>query len=232
MRAAVAALGLVAVGLLVPSPITGQEKAPDPGEVLPRYGQSYRPKAYPQGSAKEALASVLAAVDAGDYAYLTAHLLDPVFVDARLDAMTGGPNNVYRTAAAAELERLRAIQKRDPSALAEAKRVPADPGQYAARLTSDTKTLAFGQLAKSVKEKFAEDPEALKDLRRFARGGAFPDPKAGGDSAKVELADVKDRAVFLKQMGGRWFVENKLADDKAAPPAEPKKEPEPKKDPN
>lgn len=232
MRAAVVALGLVSAGLVVTPPTAGQERPPDPDVIPVRYGQQYRPKAYPQGTPMEALASVLAAADAGEYGYLAAHLLDPAFVDARLDAMTGGPNNPYRKAAEAELARLKEIQRRDPTALPEARRVPPDGKQFEARLTLDTKTLAFGQLAKAVKEKFADDPEALKDLRRFARGGAFPDPGAPGDAAKVELPDLKDRAVFLKRAAGRWYVENKVAEEKSPAPAEPKTEPEPKKDKN
>ena len=62
--------------------------------------------------------------------------------------------------------------------------------------------------------KFADDPESLKDLRRFARGGTFPDPAAPDLAAKVGLPDLKDRAVFLKKIGDRWFVENKQAEDK------------------
>jgi hypothetical protein len=230
MRAAVVALGLVSAGHVFAPPTAGQERPPDPEVVPVRYGQPYRPKAYPQGSPREALVSVLAAADAGEYAYLTAHLLDPAFVDARLDAMTGGPNNPYRKAAEAELARLAAIQKRDPTALPEARRVPPDGKAFSDRLILDTKTLAFGQLARQVWEKFADDPEALKDLRKFARGGAFPDDKAGGDAAKVELPDVKDRAVFLKRVTGRWYVENRMADEKA-PAADPKAEPDPKKEP-
>jgi hypothetical protein len=232
MRAAVVALGLVAAGLVASPPAAGQQKAVGPEEIPPRYGQPFRPKAYPQGTAKEALTSVIAAVDQGDYAYLAAHLLDPVFVDARLDAMAGGPSNPYRKAAEAELVRLRAVQRRDLDAVPPARRVPDDAKQFEDRLTADAKGLAFAQLTRLMRDKFADDPEALKDLRKFARVGTFPDPAAGGDAAKVELPDVKDRAVFLKRVNGRWYVENRQAEEKAAAPPtpEPKKEPEPKKD--
>ncbi len=229
MRAAVVALGLAAAGLVASPPAAGQQKAPDPEEVPPRYGQPFRPKAYPQGTAKEAVASVITAAEKGEFAYLAAHLLDPAFVDGRLDAMAGGPASPYRKTAEAELARLRDIQRRNPEAVPPARRVPDDAKQFDDRLAADARGLAFAQLTRAMQDKFAEDPEVLKDLRRFARGGTFPDPGAPGDAAKVELADVKDRAVFLKRAGGRWYVENRQAEEKAAP-AEPKTEPEPKKD--
>jgi hypothetical protein len=234
MRAAVVALGLFGAGLLTGPQVTGQQKPPEPEEVPARYGQQFRPKSYPQGTAKEALASVIAAAEKGDYAYLAAHLLDPAFVDARLEAMSGGPANPYRRAAEAELVRLRDLQRKSPDAVPRARRVPDDSKQFDDRLAADARTAAFVQLARAVQDKFADDPEALKDLRRFARSGAFPDPGAPGDAAKVELADLKDRAVFLKRMSGRWYVENKQAEEKtAAPPAEKTPTPpvpEPKKD--
>lgn len=230
MRAAVVALGLAAAGLVSSPPVAGQPKVVEPEVVPPRYGQTFSPKVYPQGTAREVVASAIAAVDKGDFAYLAAHLLDPAFVDARIDAMSAGPSNAYRKAAEAELVRLRDIQRKNPDAIPAARRVPEDAKGFDDRLGADTKSLAFVHLTKLMRDKFTDDPEALKDLRKFARGGTFPEPGAPGDAAKVELPDVKDRAVFLKRANGRWYIENKQADEKAAPPAEPKKEPDPKKD--
>jgi len=230
MRAAVVALGLAAAGLVSSPPVAGQPKVAEPEVVPPRYGQAFSPKAYPQGTAREVVASAILAVEKNDFAYLAAHLLDPAFVDARLDAMSAGPTNPYRKAAEAELIRLRDIQRRNPDAVPAARRVPEDAKQFDDRLGVETKTLAFAQLTRLMKDKFADDPEVLKDLRRFARGGTFPDAGAPGDAVKVELPDVKDRALYLKRAGGRWYVENKQVEEKTAPPAEPKKEPEPKKD--
>lgn len=230
MRAAVVALGLAAAGLVSSPPVAGQPKVAEPEEIPPRYGQTFRPKAFPQGSAREVVASAILAVEKNDFAYLAAHLLDPAFVDARVEAMSAGPSNPYRKAAEAELIRLRDIQRKNPDAVPAARRVPEDAKPFDDRLGAEARGLAFAQLTRLMKDKFADDPEVLKDLRRFARGGTFPDPGAPGDAVRVELPDVKDRALFLKRAGGRWYVENKQADEKAAPPAEPKKDPEPKKD--
>ncbi len=55
-----------------------------------RYGLEADLKTYPQGSAKEALASVLKAVADKRFDYLTAHLADPSFVDDRVKRVWGG----------------------------------------------------------------------------------------------------------------------------------------------
>src|SRR5262245_48322911 len=49
-----------------------------------RYGVEADLKTYPQGMPKEALASVLKAIDAKRIDYLLAHLADPQFVDQRV----------------------------------------------------------------------------------------------------------------------------------------------------
>jgi hypothetical protein len=71
-----------------------------------------------------------------------------------------------------------------------------------------------------VKDKLVDDPEVLKDLRRFYRSGTFPEA-GGGNTAKVGLPDVKDRAVFFKKIGDRWYIENRQTDEKAPVPPSP-----------
>jgi hypothetical protein len=60
------------------------------GEPAVRHGISPDLKAYPQGSAKETLASVLKAIDAGRIDYLLAQLADPAWVDVRVARLYGG----------------------------------------------------------------------------------------------------------------------------------------------
>lgn len=55
-----------------------------------RYGVVPDLKTYPQGTAKETLASVLKAVQAKRIDYLVAQLADPAFVDDRLRRLYGG----------------------------------------------------------------------------------------------------------------------------------------------
>jgi hypothetical protein len=63
----------------------GQNKA-----AATRYAIAVDLKAYPQGSAKETLASALKAIEAKRVDYLTAQLADPAFVDDRVKRLYGG----------------------------------------------------------------------------------------------------------------------------------------------
>jgi hypothetical protein len=55
-----------------------------------RYGVAVDLTEYPQGTAKEALASVLNAIEAKRFDYLVAQLADPAFVDDRVKRIYGG----------------------------------------------------------------------------------------------------------------------------------------------
>src|SRR5262245_48305379 len=55
-----------------------------------RHGVALDLKGFPQGTAKEALASVLKAIDAKRIDYLVAQLADPAFIDARVKKVYGG----------------------------------------------------------------------------------------------------------------------------------------------
>jgi hypothetical protein len=60
------------------------------GEPAARYGIAPDLKAFPQAMAKEALASVLKAVEAQRIDYLVAQLADPAFVDDRVKRLYAG----------------------------------------------------------------------------------------------------------------------------------------------
>ena len=55
-----------------------------------RYGIAPDSKSFPQSTAKEALASVIKAVDEKKFDYLVAQLADPTFVDDRVKRIYGG----------------------------------------------------------------------------------------------------------------------------------------------
>jgi hypothetical protein len=61
-----------------------------PAKEGARYGVSADRAAYPQGTAKETLASVLKAVDAGRFDYLVAQLAEPDWVDRRVKDLFAG----------------------------------------------------------------------------------------------------------------------------------------------
>jgi hypothetical protein len=193
--------------------VSAQERPVPPEEVPPRFGLPYRVRTYPQATPKQALESVLAAADRGDVNYLVAHLLDPAFVDARV----ADRSQQFEPTIADDLARLRDFQRRNPDQTPSNARLPDDPVRFQARVIADARTRAFNQIVQDVREKLIDDPEVLKDLRRFNRQGTFPE--AGGDiTAKVGLPDLKDRAVFLKKIGDRWYIENRQTDDKVPGP--------------
>ena len=211
MRCVLALAVMVGAAALASS----QEKPKAAEEIPTRLGLAARLKEYPQASPKQTLESVVAAADKGDFTYLVAHLLDPAFVDARL----GDRVKQFEPTVETNLAALRDFQQKNIDRVPREARVPTDPTAFRDRVIADARAAALRQLVRDVQEKLTDDPEVLKDLRRFNRQGTFPE--AAGDTAKVGLPDVKDRAVFLKKIGDRWYVENRQTDEKAP---EPKKE--------
>jgi hypothetical protein len=209
---------LAAVALLGATLLASAQEAPRAAaDVPPRFGLPVRPKTFPQNTAKDALRSVIEAAEKNEYTYLLAHLMDPQFVDTRLADRA----RQLEPAVEVELAKLREYQKANPDRVARENRVPDDPAEFKAFAAREARTRALRQIVRDVADKLSDDPQSLKDLRRFLREGTFTDI-AGG--ARVTLADVKDRSVFLRQIGDRWFVENRQVE-------EGKKEPEEKKGP-
>lgn len=192
-------VGLVAAGRSQPSP------APDRESALLRYGVPFRPQTYPQTDPKRTLRSVLDAIDQRDYAYLAAHLLDPAFVDARLaDRAKQFEAEVER-----ELGRLRDFQLANRDKVRPEDRVPTDPETFRLAVERECRLRAFRLLVRDIETKLTNDPVGLMDLKKILRDGMFVETEAG---AKATHEQVKDRAVFFRKIGQRWFVENRQED--------------------
>ena len=145
-------VGVCLVGLLVAFTVAAQD---DPLEIPTlRYDLEANFESYAQGTPKEALGSVLKAIDRGRYDYLVAHLMSPELVDRRI---------------------------------------------------KETKT-TFAMVVNDVQTRIADDPEALKELRKFFVSGEFSE---NGDMGTSKLKDVKTRTVNFKKIGKRWFMENR-----------------------
>jgi len=68
------------------------------------------------------------------------------------------------------------------------------------------KRLFGGDFEAQVKDSRARlDPSAVKELHRFLSDGEW---KIGEAEASVRLKDVSDRAVFFRNIDGRWFLEH------------------------
>lgn len=170
-------------------------------KVEPRFGVPGNPRVFPQTDPKAALASAIKAVEAGRFDYLVAHLLDEKFVEDRIDDRA----KLLAPDAEADLRALRQRQQQD-TRLDKREQLPTEPTAFAERVKAEARARAFRQVVRDVRDKMTEDPQLLKELRRFLREGDFA---VEGNAARAGLKDVKDRQVFLKKAGDRWFVENR-----------------------
>jgi hypothetical protein len=81
----------------------------------------------------------------------------------------------------------------------------ADPDFVDKRL-KDTRA-TFAQFVEGdVKPKLIDDPGPLKQIQKFLQEGEFTVEK---DRAEVRVKGVTDRALTLRQIDGRWFLENR-----------------------
>jgi hypothetical protein len=67
------------------APTAQDEEKKTPPKDLPRYGFDYVPTLYPQKAPKEALTSIVKAIDDRRIDYLLAQLADPKYVDAQVN---------------------------------------------------------------------------------------------------------------------------------------------------
>lgn len=213
---------VVAVALLAGSVALAQEpKTPDlPKEVPARYGVPPKVRTYPQDSPKKALLSALEAIDKGDAKYIVAHLMDPGFVDLLVNDRA----KQYEADAEIELSRLRDFQIRNPEKFAPFDRLPTERAKFNALIIEKSRERGFQQLVRDVQQKLLDDPLALKDLQKLYRDGMVTDAEGG---AKITHADVKDKALALRKIDDRWFLENRYED---APPPPMVPVPAPKKE--
>jgi hypothetical protein len=170
--------------------------AAQPDAVPTRFDVIYNPDVYAQDTPQRTVASALEAIGRDRYDYLVAHLLDPAFVDARL-----GANQSY-------FERMAADQLAQTGAATTLR-----AADLATRIRTVGLRLNFQDLIAQLRRKLGDEPGNLRDLRRFARDGQF---QVAGETATATLSDVKDRALYFKKVGDRWYLENRKED---RPPA-------------
>ncbi|MFO0938110.1 MAG: hypothetical protein U0798_16525 [Gemmataceae bacterium] len=171
-------------------------------------------KLYPQSTPQETLESAIKAAEKGRQDYIAAFLLDPAFVDA--EASIRGKAFV---AAVEEDLRERRTREKNDSNLPRDKRLPDDPQRFKTFVDAEIQARGFVRFVLDMREKATDDPSQLKELRRFLREGQW---EITGEKAKVTVRDIKDRAVFLRKIDNRWFLENRQVEEKpAVVPANP-----------
>jgi hypothetical protein len=67
----------------------------------------------------------------------------------------------------------------------------------------------FDELAREATGKLNDSPDTIKELRRFLKEGEW---KKGEAAASAGLKDVRDRKVYFKKVGSRWYFENRQRD--------------------
>jgi hypothetical protein len=72
----------------------------------------------------------------------------------------------------------------------------------------------FEAYLKLITDRFAADPEAIRELRRFLSDGEVNE---SGDAATFSLKTVKGRQVFLRKANGRWFLQDRQKPAKPNP---------------
>ncbi len=203
MRTAFAAVVLLGASALI--------HAQPPKDPDPRYGVTARVKIYSQATPKATLKTALELIEAGEYPYFVAHVLDPKFVD---EVVTDRAKTL-EAAAERELAQLRDFQRANPDKVKPENRVPLDPKEFRALAAATARERGFKQLLLDIEAKLKDDPQALKDIRKIARDGMF----AEADPMASAMHDsVKGRTLYFRKLGDRWFLENRQAE-------EPKKDP-------
>jgi hypothetical protein len=84
----------------------------------------------------------------------------------------------------------------------------ADPRFVDDRVTSYGGSAAgFEELVRETTRKLIDEPGTVKELQRFLKEGEWEE---GEGTASARLKDVRDRRVFLRKVGARWFLENRM----------------------
>jgi hypothetical protein len=65
--------------------------------------------------------------------------------------------------------------------------------------------LAFDELVKEVTAHMANDPTLFKELKRISKG----EWEKAETAASVSLKDNKEKRVFMRKIGNRWYLENR-----------------------
>jgi hypothetical protein len=199
---------LLLAGWLVVSSVVFAQAPADSQSASPpsRYGITAATDFYPQADAKQALASVVKAIQNKRYEYLAAHLLDPEFVDAKVAERAAK----YDAEAEKMISAKRAEQLRNPSSSGGVDIIPTTPAEFAQRVKQEATKLAFDSLIRSMSENLAESPENSQLLAKFLRDGM---PTEAGAGATFTLKDLPNKQVYLKKVNDRWYLEDKQQDD-------------------
>jgi hypothetical protein len=174
--------------------------AQDPAAPQPKYGVKPLLDLYPQAKLPEALNSVIRAVEKDKIEYLAAHLLEPKFIEARIDDRAKQMEAVVDKEL--RLKRDQQIQMGIPAR----ERIPSDPKDFTAAVQEESRLRAFRLVVRDIRAHLTENPEHLRELKKHARIGVVVDT---GEVGSMALKDAKDLQLNFKKLDGRWYLEDR-----------------------
>lgn len=186
-----------------------------------RYGVRLNLRLYPQDTPKAALQSLLNALDKKQYAYAVAHLLDPATVDARLNERI----MLFLDLAEKELhqERLHQLNTLVPFG----QRLPTEPQKWKELVVQRAREHAFRELVQQVQQRLEAEPHIPRSFAKILAAGQFTDTPSG---VKASYPEVLEGAIYFRQIGSRWFIDNRQEEAPTSPPGSNKAAPKDKKD--
>lgn len=153
---------------------------------------------YPQKTPKDALESAIGAIERDRIEYLIAHLLDPTLVADRMQGMT---------------PYFEKIASEQISSTGQGMNLRG--AELQTRVRDRAVELNFKAFSALVREKLKDEPANLKEMKLFLSDGVFTDD---GTNGKVTHKGFKDKALYFKKVGERWFIENRKEEPVAPPP--------------
>jgi hypothetical protein len=196
------------VALMTAALVTTAAIAQQPADKTPvvRYGVTANATFYPQGTAKEALASAAKALENKRHEYVVAHIMDP----AAVDGLVAERAKRLEPEVEKELSARRADQRRSLAGVNPEDILPVTPPEFNERVKAEAEKRAFQSVVQSVRDNLGESPENARLMAKFTREGTIAE---NGAAATVTLKDVPNKQVYLKQAGARWHVEDRQTED-------------------
>lgn len=68
----------------------------------------------------------------------------------------------------------------------------------------------FDDVVLETTTKLTQEPGSVKELARFFAEGEWQE---AGETATATHKDIKNRSVFMRKIGNRWFLENRIKAD-------------------
>jgi hypothetical protein len=186
---------------------------PRPAEVAnpaPRFNVLFNDRFYQQATPQLALEAVIKAARLKQYDYMAAYLFETAAADAAIAARAA----TFTAATESDLRAARRAEKADPFKPAVDNPLPVDPRAFAERVNAEATVRGFAKVVSEIRERFEDDPSHNRDLQFFLRNGELA---IQDTTAKLSVATIKDRAIYFKKIGTKWFVEDRIVE-----PAAPK----------